>query len=228
MFQPIMAPWYRQRPWIFITSVAAHCIVLLMVLRPAEPQLVKVHQLRLGDNGRSLARLYWRSENTETASDANSSTKKDRDQTLRSKQLQTPSKSLQLRLEKHERQLASNENERALGAGKSRDAATAGSKYGSLNSGDLTGSDVRPALWVGGPNPQVAASIFAEGLDGSVIVEITIDENGKVVATHLLSGLSPEVDARVIEALEMAQFVPAKRNGVSIPSKQDVYYHFPK
>ncbi len=228
MLQPITAPLDRQRSWIVITSVVVHCLVLLVVLRPAEPQIVKVHQLRLGNNGRSLARLYWRGENTDAASDADSRMKRDSDQTLRSKHLQDPSKSLQLRLEKHERQLASNENDRSLGAGKARNAATAGSQYGSLNSGDLTGSEIRPALWVGGPNPQIAASIFAEGLEGTVIVEITIDDNGKVVATHVLSGLSPAVDGRVVEALEMAQFVPAKRNGVSIPSRQDVYYHFPR
>ncbi|HEY3927567.1 MAG TPA: TonB family protein [Candidatus Koribacter sp.] len=210
--------------------MAAHCLLLFVILRPAEPKLVKVHQLRLGDGGRSLARLYWSGADREAVAAADQAVhaKKDRDQDVRSKQLLSPSKSLQLRLEKHERLIASVANDRTLVAGKSRDAATAGSHNGSLNSGDLYGDDIRPALWVGGPNPQVVANEFAEGLEGSVIVEITIDDNGNVIATHLLQGLSPAVDGRVIEALQMAHFVPAKRNGVAIASKQDVYYHFPK
>jgi TonB family protein len=131
-------------------------------------------------------------------------------------------------MEKHERVLAAARNERTLESGKSSNPATAGSKYGSLSDGDISGQEIRPALWTSGPNPALAADDFAQGLQGSVIVEITIDEQGNVVATSLLQGLSPAVDARVIEALQMAHFVPAKRNGVSIPSKQDVYYHFPR
>ena len=228
MFELAPSSPVRQRPWILITSVAVHCLVLWLVLRPAEPQIVKVHQLRLGNGGRSLARLYWSGEWPDSAaSDANVRTKKS-EQTVRSKQLQSPAKSLQLRLEKHERLLAQAVEERSTAGGKNKNAATAGSRYGSLNSGDLTGSDIRPALWVGGPNPAIAASEFAEGLEGSVIVEITIDENGNVIATHLLQGLSAAVDGRVIEALQMAHFIPAKRDGVSIASKQDVYYHFPR
>ena len=38
----------------------------------------------------------------------------------------------------------------------------------------------------------------------------------------------PAVDAKVLAALEKWQFTPASKNGVPIPSKQDVYYHFPR
>lgn len=177
-----------------------------------------------------MTRLYWHGEPVEAAapSDPDRKPKKDRSAEARSKPLQSPSKSLQLRLERHERTLASNANEHSSLAGKSNNAASAGSTYGSLNYGDLNGTEVRPALWVSGPNPAVVASEFAEGLEGSVVVEITIDDQGNVVATQLMQGLAPAVDARVIEALQMAHFVPAKRNGVSIASKQDVYYHFPR
>src|SRR5581483_10882780 len=230
MFQPYPALGVQRRPWIVITSMAAHCLLLFVILRPEEPSIVKVHQLRLGEGGRSMARLYWSGEDRAAAAavDESARARKEREQNVRSKQLQSPSKSLQLRLEKHERLIASTANDRTTGTGISHDAKTAGSANGSLNSGDLYGDDVRPALWVGGPNPMVAASEFAEGLEGSVVVEITIDENGNVIATHLLQGLAPAVDGRVIEALQMAHFVPAKRNGVAIASKQDVYYHFPK
>jgi hypothetical protein len=32
----------------------------------------------------------------------------------------------------------------------------------------------------------------------------------------------------VLEALENWRFRPATRNGIAIPSKQDVFYHFPR
>ncbi len=227
MFESNQASPDTRSPWIVVTSVAAHCIVLLLVLRAPAPTILKVQQLRQGNGGRSLARLYWSSDAAGTLA-ATSAGHSKPEQTIRSKQLETPSKSLQLRLEKQQRLLASNSNDHNLNAGKSSDAATAGSAYGSLNNGDLTGTEIRPALWISGPNPAVAAEDFAQGLEGSVVVEITIDDQGNVVAAALLQSLSPPVDSRVLEALQMAHFIPAKRNGVSIASKQDVYYHFPR
>lgn len=218
----------RRRRFIYVTSIGAHCLVLLLVLRPPEPKIVQVQQVRAGDGGRSYARLYWRGEDQSAAASSAKSAKDKREQEVRAKKLEPPTKSLQIRLEKNRSLLASLNNDRALNSRKSKDATTAGSKYGSSYYDQLTGPDVRPALWVGGPNPAVAASEFAEGLEGSVIVEITIDDHGAVVATQLLQGLSPAVDGKVIEALQMAHFIPAKRNGSPIPSKQDVYYHFPR
>lgn len=209
--------------------MAVHCLVLFVVLRPPTPTIVKVQQLRQGNNGHMLARLYIKSDRlAEAVASADGKKKTDAQQTLRSKRIENPSKSEQLRMEKHERVLAAVRDEHSVNAGKAPDAATAGSTYGSLTYGDITGSEVRPALWVGGPNPEVAASEFAEGLAGSVVVEITIDDQGNVVHTELLQSLAPAVDTQVIAALQAAHFIPAKRNGVSIPSKQDVYYHFPR
>jgi TonB family protein len=187
-----------------------------------------VQQVRAGNGGRSMVRLYWRGEDRDLAATSQTASKNAREQTVRSKKLENPSKSLQIRLQKNERLLASKAEEQTANRGKSHNAATAGSTYGTSYYDQLVGPDVRPALWVAGPNPQIAASEFAEGLEGSVIVEITIDDQGNVVVTQLMQGLSPAVDAKVIEALQMAHFIPAKRNGTPIPSKQDVYYHFPR
>ena len=229
MFELTTASPFRRRPLVLVTSIGLHCIVLFLMLRAPNPSIVKVQQLRQGNGGHSLTRLYWNSDRPDSAATANKSRSKPLpEQTVRSKNLQAPTKSLQLRIEKQERTIASNANDHSSAAGRSNNAATAGSSYGSLNSGDLTGTEVRPALWIGGPNPAIAASEFAEGLEGSVIVEITIDDQGNVVATELVQGLSSAVDSRVIQALQMAHFIPAKRNGVSIASKQDVYYHFPR
>jgi TonB family protein len=187
-----------------------------------------VQQVRAGNGGRTLTRLYVQGDDLRALTSSAKAAKNVHEQSVQSKKLENPSKSPQIRLRKNERLLASTREDQAALNGKSRNAATAGQTYGTSYYDLLVGPEVRPALWVGGPNPQVAASEFAEGLEGSVIVEITIDDQGSVIATQLLQGLSPAVDAKVIEALQMAHFVPAKRNGTPIASKQDVYYHFPR
>lgn len=101
-----------------------------------------------------------------------------------------------------------------------------GSPYGSLFQGANSGFEVRPALWASGSDPHIAASEL-DGLEGNVIVEITIDDQGNVVHTAVLQSLSPAIDAKVVAALENWHFHPATRDGVAVPSKQDVYYHFP-
>jgi hypothetical protein len=44
----------------------------------------------------------------------------------------------------------------------------------------------------------------------------------------VIQSLGPAVDQKVLAALENWRFTPASKNGVPIPSKQDVYYHFPR
>ena len=66
------------------------------------------------------------------------------------------------------------------------------------------------------------------GLQGDVVVEVTIDEQGNIVQKVVIQSLAPSVDGKVLEALENWHFRPATRNGVAIPSKQDVFYHFPR
>jgi TonB family protein len=102
----------------------------------------------------------------------------------------------------------------------------AGSLYGSLSYGTLTGPEIRPALPVVSPDPVFGSD--AAGIEGDVIVEITIDETGVIVQKVVLHSLGPAVDERVLAALEKWHFAPASKNGVPIPSKQDVYYHFPR
>jgi TonB family protein len=102
----------------------------------------------------------------------------------------------------------------------------AGSLYGSLSYGTLTGPEIRPALPVVSPDPVFGSG--AAGIEGDIIVEVTIDETGAIVQKVVLHSLGPALDERVLAALEKWHFAPASKNGVPIPSKQDVYYHFPR
>jgi len=103
----------------------------------------------------------------------------------------------------------------------------AGSPYGSLFSDIMNGSEIRPALPMVFPDPPVRRSEIPDGVVGSVVVEVTIDAQGKVVETRLLQGLGYGIEDKVIATLHNWRFRPATKDGIAIPSKQDVYFRFP-
>lgn len=105
-------------------------------------------------------------------------------------------------------------------------AVAGGSSYGSMLEGAV-GTEVRPALPQVFPDPDVDRTSLPPSVKGDVIVEITIDERGNVVEERLLTGVEHSVDEKVIAALKNWHFLPATSDGVPIPSKQDVHFHFP-
>jgi len=115
--------------------------------------------------------------------------------------------------------------------GKQADTEThgprAGSIYGSLAAGPLTGPEIKPALPIAGPNPVITRRELPEGVEGSVIVEITIDERGNITSTKLVQRLGYGADERVLQALQQWRFKPATRDGVAIASQQLCVFHFP-
>src|SRR5437867_3660236 len=68
---------------------------------------------------------------------------------------------------------------------------------------------------------------LARGLQGDVIVEVTIDEQGNVTETRVLQSLQQDIDEKVIATLRNWRFKPATVDGVAISSRQDVHFHFP-
>jgi periplasmic protein TonB len=104
---------------------------------------------------------------------------------------------------------------------------TAGTSTGTLAYGYADGHEVRPAYPVVYPDPVVARAVCPPGLKGDVIVEVTIDEHGNIVSTRLLSGLGHGVDERVVAVVQNWRYNPATRDGLPIPSQQDVHFHFP-
>ena len=108
-----------------------------------------------------------------------------------------------------------------------KDSVEAGSLFGSAIDGPSEGDEVRPGFAVVFTDPRVARWELPGGLQGDVVVELTIDEQGKVVAEKLLQGLGHGVDERVIATLRDWRFRPATRNGIAIPFKYDAHFHFP-
>jgi len=106
------------------------------------------------------------------------------------------------------------------------EAARAGAANGSLFQGPGVGREARPALPLVFPDP-VVHSWQLGGLQGDVIVEITIDEQGNVTAMRVLQSLKQDIDEKVIATLKNWRFKPATVDGVAISSRQDVHFHFP-
>jgi len=112
-------------------------------------------------------------------------------------------------------------------ADKTSNPTEAGSENGSAYDGLASGDEVKPALPVAFQDLKIPRSELPSGIQGDVIVEITIDAQGVVVEERLLQGLGHGVDDRVIAVLRDWRFHPATRNGVAISSKHDVHFHFP-
>jgi len=102
----------------------------------------------------------------------------------------------------------------------------AGTPYGSLYQGPGSGRDARPALPLIFPDPSVYSWQLG-GLQGDVIVEVTIDEKGTVTETKVLQSLKDEIDHKVIATVRNWRFRPATVDGIAISSRQDVHFHFP-
>ncbi len=102
------------------------------------------------------------------------------------------------------------------------------SEMGSGTSGDSARGDenVRVALPQVHPRPQPDLSALPHGTAGDVIVDVVIDDVGKVTTATLVKGLGPSVDTTVINALRDWTFTPATRNGQNIASEQEILIHY--
>jgi TonB family protein len=102
----------------------------------------------------------------------------------------------------------------------------AGSPMGSLALGPGSGIEARPAIPLVFPDPAVYPWQL-KGMQGDVIVEVTIDEQGNVTAMKILQSLKQDIDEKVLSTLRGWRFRPASMDGVAISSRQDVHFHFP-
>ena len=105
--------------------------------------------------------------------------------------------------------------------------ARGGSPYGRVPGSPLTGDEVVPALPEIFPDPPVARADLPSGVEGDVIVEVTIDEQGNVVRTKLIQGIGYGVEEKVLAVLQRWHFRPAMRDGVTIASQHLVHFHYP-
>jgi TonB family protein len=185
--------------------IAMHCALLAWILHAPKPQFLTPNSIASGKADGATV-LYFTAEG-------------ERQETAATKaRLTFPTRA-------RKKQLA---EEKALAAQNQKPVppqAPAGSPYGHGVGGPLFGSEVRPALPVVSIEPKVYPWELG-GMEGDVIVEVTIDDHGTIVDKKLVQSFTPNIDSRVLAALEQWQFVPATRDGVPIASKQDISYHF--
>jgi TonB family protein len=226
MFAPIQPAAGRHR-WAAYCSLAAHGLLLLWLLHPATPKLVAPSFVVNGDHGDYIVHLYWLNQPTHATNDSPGTSSADSRQQLNAhlawKRRAKAAKAIQRDLPQPKIGL----DNQTSAPGQTAQARPAGSPLGTVLEGPLSGEEVRPALPVVSPDPHVATDELG-GLQGDVVVEVTIDENGNIVQKVVVQSLTPAIDGKVLEALDSWRFRPATRNGVPIASKQDVYYHFPR
>ena len=213
MFSPVYPGLAKRQTAYTIASLSLHFILLAFVLHSPAPIFVAPSGIRKGGNGPTLTKIYFGGQSGVT---------QDNPSPLLTLP-QSPKNAKGHRLKPLPPKMSLG-NE--LVASARADIPSGGSPYGSLSYGRLSGPEVRPALPVVSPDPVAGQDVA--GLAGDVIVEITIDEVGNVVEMRLLQSINPAVDQRVMAVLQRWHFSPATRDGVPIPSKQDVYYHFPR
>ena len=203
-------------------SVSIHLLLVMLLLHGRSPVFVAPSSVLRGANGSEVTPLYWAPDNAMTPSDRTKA---------------TPQASLQKRLtwKPADRKAAKPtvphtdsipQDQDQIAAATPAPARAGGSPYGSLTEGPTTGLEIRPALPVATSEPLVGLGDLQGITEGNVVVEITIDESGNIVAKSVVQSMGAVLDGRVLAALESWHFRPATRDGVPIPSKQDVVYHF--
>ena len=95
------------------------------------------------------------------------------------------------------------------------------------NGGDPSGeADVSVAMAEFYPAPKPDLSALPHGTHGDIVVDVEIDETGKVVDAHLDQGLGHGVDEAVLAVLETWTFDPATKAGKPVASVQQLLFHF--
>ena len=107
------------------------------------------------------------------------------------------------------------------------ESARRGSPAGSSFSGSVQGTEAMPAIPLVFPDPTIYPWELRNGLQGDVVVEVTIDERGNVTQTRLLESLAEGIDQKVVATVREWRFRPATVDGLAVSSRQDVHFHFP-
>jgi TonB family protein len=205
--------WIRNYRLI-AASVIAHMGLLAVILlhRPAITQLV-ASELAYG-NGEHSSRVVYIAPGDEPLSLPDPSLLLPTKITPRRQRVPTPKKREQ------PQPVAANAE---VAAQPSR----AGSPLGTLIEGPISGHEVHVAYPIVFPDPALSRSQLPAGLQGDVIVEVTIDAQGNVVETRVMQAIGHGIDEKIVSALRQWHFQPATLDGTPVASKHDVHFHFP-
>jgi iron complex outermembrane recepter protein len=89
-----------------------------------------------------------------------------------------------------------------------------------------TSSGVAPPTVLEQQQPAYPLSAADSGARGDVAVNVEIDSDGNVTGVALAHGVEPRLDHAAIEAASHWRFRPALRDGVAVPSRVQLLFHF--
>ena len=209
----VIRPSNRRWNTALLVSFVLHCVVIYFLVRPPRPIYVTPSAVAFGHGSTSAELVYW----TQHGSGEDSATRAEQ------RRIALPS-AARKRLKPIPKPSAVNNAQPVV---TTEQLARAGTPYGSFAQGLASGHDVRPALPVVFPSPDILPWQVPSGVQGNVIVEVTIDEQGNVTDTKVLQALGHGIEEKVVAALRNWRFRPAIMDGRAIASQQDVYFHFP-
>ena len=210
--------WTSRLRWdlSLVLSFAAHGLVLLVLLHHARPVFVMPSDVALGTPGSSGSVIYL----APTGAERTVAVPEKPSLALRASIPKPPSVPRSLPVD--------HEHEGAIEAANLDETARGGSLYGARIPGaPLTGHEIIPALPQVFPDPSISRADLPPGVQGDVIVEVTIDENGNVIETRLVRGIGYGIEDRVLATLRQWHFRPASKDGVTIASQHIVTFHYP-
>jgi periplasmic protein TonB len=116
----------------------------------------------------------------------------------------------------------------ALAAPKTESSTTPATERGIASSGQsgLGDGNITIALQKYFPYPRPSLSALPHGAVGDVVLNAVIDEHGKIAELTLLQGLGPAIDDEVIQTVNQWVYIPATKNGVPVPSVQELHFHY--
>jgi len=222
-FTPVNADISGRRTASLSLSLAFHGLLLGWLLYPPTLKVLAPSSVAAGVSGGSVTTLYW-STHEKTTNDLPGTARLEhrgvrkrliwKEQAFKIRRTQPPEPA----------RGPTEAQSQSPGSSLGNPSPPAGTPYGSQ--GSAFGDEVRPALPINAYDPVVDPNELPGHVEGSIVVEITIDDRGNIVQKTVLQSLGAAIDNKVLAALENWHFRPATRNGVAIPSKQDVYYHF--
>jgi TonB family protein len=223
MFKQLQPDASQQRRAL-AASLVAHALLFGWLLYSALPKVLSPSSVRAGRSDGVVTQLYWPANASSLAAGDVQASATNPDEAPRKRLIWQ--RAAKTRRQKHRPPTPLSQAETETTASTQIGGTAAkGMPYGTLGSGAASGDEIRPALPVNALDP-VLDPAELPAAEGSVIVEVTIDDKGNIIQKTVIESLSPAIDAKVLAALESWRFLPATRNGVAIPSKQDVYYHF--
>ena len=217
MFTELTPAGRKRWDWSLLSSFAAHVVILLVLAHRFASVLDVPHDVALGaPNSAGSGIVYLVPVGAERMS-------------------KPPEKpELDLRASKPKIALPKQpppdvrDNEDGSDLAKLDQTAHGGSPYGARIPGaPLTGDEIVPALPQVFPDPAVSRADLPPGVQGDVVVEVTIDQQGNVIELKLIRGIGYGIEDRVLATLRQWHFRPASKDGVTIASQHIVTFHYP-